>query len=78
MLLLSMIAEGADGSRIVHYAKGRRAYAGAYPWMFAHYAAQAGVARINFEQDLGKPGFAQAKRAFAPAAKLRKFRLKRG
>jgi len=68
---------GADGSRIVHFAKGRRAFAGAYPWMFAAYAREVGEGRINFEQDLGKPGFAQAKRAFAPAAKLHKYRLRR-
>lgn len=68
---------GADGSRIVHFAKGRRAFSGAYPWLFARLAAQAGAGRINFEQDLGKPGFAQAKRAFAPAARLRKYRMRK-
>jgi hypothetical protein len=73
-----LAGDAADGSRIVHFAKGRRAYSGAYPWMFAAYAARAGADRINFEQDLGNAGFAQAKRAFAPAGKLRKFRLKRG
>jgi hypothetical protein len=67
----------ADGSHIVHFAKGRRFYAGAYPWMFARYAARIGQGRINFEQDLGKPGFAQAKRAFAPVALLHKYRLGR-
>ena len=68
---------GADGSRIVHFAKGRRAFSGAYPWLFARYARAAGVERLNFEQDLGKPGFAQAKRAFAPIAKMKKYRLRR-
>lgn len=68
---------GADGSRIVHFAKGRRAFSGAYPWLFAHYAGVARAERLNFEQDLGKPGFAQAKRAFAPIERLRKYRLKR-
>jgi hypothetical protein len=67
----------ADGSRIVHFAKGRRTHAGAYPWMFARYAARIGQGRINFEQDLGKPGFAQAKGAFAPIARLHKYRLRR-
>lgn len=66
----------ADDSRIVHFAKGRRAFSAAYPWMFAHYAAKIGAGRINFEQDLGKPGFAQAKRAFAPITQLRKYRLR--
>lgn len=67
---------GADSSRIVHFAKGRRACSGAYPWMFARYASACGAMRINFEQDLGKPGFAQAKRAFTPLERLRKYRLR--
>jgi hypothetical protein len=67
----------ADGCKAVHFAKGRRAQAGVYPWMFARFAATAGVARLNFEQDLGKPGFAQAKRAFDPIARLAKYRLTR-
>lgn len=66
----------ADGSRIVHFAKGRRAFSAAYPWMLARYAAKVGMGRLNFEQDLGKPGFAQAKRAFAPITQLRKYRLR--
>ena len=66
-----------DGARIVHFAKGRRAHAGAYPWMFARYATICGANRLNFEQDLGKPGFARAKRALAPAGQLRKYRLRR-
>ncbi|RVT94481.1 DUF2156 domain-containing protein [Sphingomonas crocodyli] len=69
----------ADGSRVVHFAKGRRVHAGAYPWMFARFAATCGAAIVNFEQDLGKPGFAQAKRALAPMGQLRKYRAsKRG
>lgn len=67
----------ANGTRIVHFAKGRRAFAGAYPWMFARFAAICGAERLNFEQDLGKPGFAQAKRALAPVAQLRKYRVRR-
>ncbi len=66
----------ANGSRIVHFAKGRRAFPGAHPWMFARYAARVGTGWINFEQDLGKPGFAQAKRAFAPTTLLRKYRMR--
>ncbi len=46
--------------RIVHFAKARRDIKGIYPWMFAHYAEIAGVDRLNFEQDLGNPGLAQA------------------
>ncbi len=66
-----------DGTRIVHFAKGRRAYAGAYPWMFAQYAEATGAPFLNFEQDLGNPAFAQAKRALAPVTRLHKFRLGR-
>ena len=70
-------SRSADGGRIVHFAKGRRAHPGAYPWMFARFAERVETGRINFEQDLGAPGFAQAKRAFAPVARLRKHRLRR-
>ena len=72
-----MAGDLADGSKAVHFAKGRRAHAGVYPWMFARFAALSGTARLNFEQDLGKPGFAQAKRAFDPIARLAKYRLTR-
>ena len=65
----------ADGSRIVHFAKGRREFAGAYPWMFSHYAAHLGSGRLNFEQDLGNGRFARAKQALAPITRLRKWRL---
>jgi hypothetical protein len=72
-----LASSGPDGGRIVHFAKGRRSHPGAYPWMFARFAERVGAGRINFEQDLGSPGFAQAKRAFAPAGRLRKHRLRR-
>lgn len=65
------------GERVVHFAKGRRDVVGVYPWMFAQFAAVAGVARLNFEQDLGHPGLAQAKQALAPVEKRRKFRLRK-
>ena len=69
-------SRGPSGSTIVHFAKGRRAYAGVYAWMFARFAESATVAELNFEQDLGNRGFAQSKAAFAPAAKRRKYRLR--
>lgn len=69
--------ERAGGERTVHFAKGRRAHDGVYPWMFARFAAHCGVARLNFEQDLGNPGLAQSKRALAPMGRLNKFRLGR-
>lgn len=71
-----LLASRLDGGEhVVHFAKGRRRYSGAYPWMFARYAAASGARRLNFEQDLGKPGFAQAKRAYRPAEHRSKLRL---
>jgi hypothetical protein len=64
-----------NGVRVVHFAKGRRDQAGLYPWMFARFAAVCGAKILNFEQDLGSPGLAQAKRALAPASVLHKYRL---
>lgn len=72
-----IIAGGSvAGERVLHFAKGRRRHAGVYPWMFASFGRDAGVACINFEQDLGKPGLAQSKRAFGPCALRHKFRIK--
>lgn len=65
----------ADGEHVIHFAKGRRAYSAAYPWLFSRYAAASGAMRINFEQDLGNHGFAQSKRAYAPAGRRKKYRL---
>lgn len=73
---LLIAGDGHDGERVVHFAKGRRAHAGVYPWMFAHFALAAGGGRINFEQDLGNAGLAQSKRAFAPVAQRHKFRVR--
>jgi hypothetical protein len=66
-----------DAVRILHFAKGRRAYSAAYPWMFSTYAQQCGARLFNFEQDLGNPGLAQSKRAYAPIARAPKYRLYR-
>jgi hypothetical protein len=74
-----MIAsERADGVRVVHFAKGRRAHSNAYPWMFARYASENGARWCNFEQDLGNPGLAQSKRAYGPSEIRPKLRLRRG
>jgi hypothetical protein len=63
------------GTRTIHFAKGRRACAGVYPWMFARFAESCGAQTLNFEQDLGNPGFAQAKRALGATARIRKYRV---
>ncbi len=66
-----------DGVRVVHFAKGRRAHSAAYPWMFAAYAGATNAALMNFEQDLGHPGLARSKRAYAPSERRPKYRLRR-
>lgn len=73
--LLAGPARGDE--RIVHFAKGRRSLAGAYPWMFSRYAQMAGTRLLNFEQDLGNAGLMQAKRALGPVAKAAKYRLRK-
>jgi len=67
---------GPMGSMIIHFAKGRRSHAGAYPWMFARVAKERAGGLLNFEQDLGNPRFAQAKRALNPIGRLAKHRLR--
>lgn len=64
-----------DGVKVVHFAKGRRAYSGAYPWLFANYAATSEARLLNFEQDLGNPGLAQSKRSCRPIEHRKKWRL---
>lgn len=76
---VGFLLSGEDrcGGVIVHFAKGRRKFDGVYPWMFSRFAATAGNCLINFEQDLGNPGFARSKKALAPLAKLVKYRVRR-
>jgi hypothetical protein len=63
------------GAVCVHFAKGRRDQDGVFPFMFSRLAARVGKGLINFEQDLGNPGFRQSKLAYDPIARLRKHRL---
>jgi hypothetical protein len=72
-VLASML--GPDMAAI-HFAKGLRAPVGIYPFMFRAFARwKSNLRWINFEQDLGHPGFRQAKRSYKPARMQRKFRL---
>lgn len=64
-----------DGVKVIHFAKGRRAYSGACPWLFANYAKVSEARLLNFEQDLGSPGLAQAKRSYRPIEQREKWRL---
>ena len=71
-----LLASRREGNvHVVHFAKGRRIFSGAYPWMFSRYAALSAARLLNFEQDLGSPGLAQSKRAFAPIERRSKWRL---
>jgi hypothetical protein len=72
-LLASVVRDAA----VVHFAKGRRSLAGVYPHLFSRFAegADGRFARVNFEQDLGKPGFRQSKRGYGPVELLAKHRL---
>jgi hypothetical protein len=74
---LVLTSEAADGTVVVHFAKGGRAFDGVFPYMFRELARRVKSSSrcLNFEQDLGNPGFRQSKRAFAPAAWLRKYRV---
>ena len=66
-----------DGSIAIHFAKGRRSYPGVFAHMFSAFAERrAGqYPRLNFEQELGKAGFRQAKRAYGPIEIRPKCRL---
>jgi hypothetical protein len=66
-----------SGGAAIHFAKGDRNHPGVYPYMFSQYAASTSASWLNFEQDLGKPGLRQAKRALDPQRLLRKYRLSR-
>jgi hypothetical protein len=74
-----LLATVRRGTAIVHFAKGRRALSGVFPHLFSRFA-EVGAGRIthlNFEQDLGNPGFRQSKRAYGPVRLLGKHRLSR-
>jgi len=72
-----LLASVRGDASVVHFAKGRRRHSGVYPHLFGRWAeAGAGrFVRLNFEQDLGNPGFRRSKRAYGPAALLAKHRL---
>ena len=73
-LLASTVRED---TATVHFAKGKRKFDGVFPYMFNRFASGvgSGFTYLNFEQDLGNPGFRQAKKSYAPAFFLRKYRL---
>ena len=70
-----LLASRVGDTCVIHFAKGRRAYSHAYPWLFATYARRSGARWLNFEQDLGNPGLARSKRAYVPARLQPKYRI---
>jgi hypothetical protein len=61
----------------VHFAKGLHPFPGVYQFMFRAFArAHANFDLLNFEQDLGKPRFQQAKQSYRPIYLARKYRLR--
>jgi hypothetical protein len=65
------------GTWVVRFAKGLARFDGIYPAMFHELARQleSRARWLNFEQDLGVPGFRQSKLSYQPAALLPKYRL---
>jgi len=61
----------------VHFAKGLGAFPGVYQFMFRAFArVHEKFEFLNFEQDLGKPRFRQAKQSYRPLYLARKYRLR--
>lgn len=68
----------AEGVAVVRFAKGVRACPGVFAFMFHEFCTSLPALRwLNFEQDLGVPGFRQSKRSFQPARLLAKYRVSR-
>jgi uncharacterized protein len=72
-----LAAEVAPGMAAIHFAKARRQPDGALPFLFRAFAREFGeaYALLNFEQDLGNPGFRQNKRSYSPIRLTQKLRL---
>lgn len=62
----------------MRFAKGLDSHVGLYPFMFQHFCRTWGrrVSWLNFEQDMGLPGFRRSKRSYQPAALLPKWRIR--
>lgn len=61
----------------VRFAKGLDTHVGVYPFMFQHFCRhhERPVHWLNFEQDMGLPGFRRSKRSYGPTALLPKWRV---
>lgn len=66
----------SPGVYAMRFAKGLDRYKGLYPYMFQHFCqAMPDACWLNFEQDLGMPGFRRTKLSYGPVALLSKYRL---
>jgi uncharacterized protein len=65
------------GAWVIRFAKGLVRFKGIAQYMFHHFASRTDtpVDWLNFEQDLGLPGFRQTKLSYRPALLLPKWRL---
>lgn len=72
-----LASEVTEGMAAIHFAKARRSPDGALPFLFRAFARVHGprYSLLNFEQDLGNPGFRQNKRSYAPVRQAQKLRL---
>lgn len=66
------------GVFVMRFAKGLDSHVGIYPYMFQHFcrAFRRPVQWLNFEQDMGLPGFRRSKQSYQPAALLPKWRVR--
>lgn len=66
------------GVHAMRFAKGLDTHIGIYPHMFQHFCHHAAgpVEWLNFEQDMGLPGFRRSKRSYQPAALIPKLRVR--
>lgn len=66
------------GVQVVRFAKGLQRYDGIFPTMYRHIVLEGGdaVRWLNFEQDLGSPGFRRSKMSFRPTKLLPKHRVR--
>ena len=64
------------GVFVIRFAKGLDSHVGIYPYMFQHFCRSFArpVRWLNFEQDMGQPGFRRSKQSYQPAKLLQKWR----
>lgn len=66
------------GVFVMRFAKGLDSHKGVYPYMFHDFCTRSHgrLSWINFEQDMGLPGFRRSKMSFQPHALLPKLRVR--